>query len=72
MKRPKIQDAINKKLINSNFFKSFRETNEIVTYFDEMGWKILGTSLQNELKRHPDVEIESHPTKGNTNLYRAK
>lgn len=72
MKKPKILDAIDKKLINSEFFKSFRETNEIVAYFDEMGWKILGTSLQNELKKHPKVRVEPHPTKGNTNVYRKK
>ncbi|WP_133586250.1 helix-turn-helix domain-containing protein [Sphingobacterium yanglingense] len=72
MKRPKIQDAINNKLINSDFFQSSREINEIVAYFADMGWKILGTSLQNELKKHPDVQVDPHPTKGNTNVYRKK
>ncbi|MBL1411484.1 hypothetical protein [Sphingobacterium faecale] len=72
MKRPKIQDAIDKKLINSDFFQSEREINEIVTYFDDMGWKILGTSLQNELKKHPEVQVTPHSTKRNTNVYRKK
>lgn len=72
MKRPKILDAINNKLINSDFFQSSKEINEIVVYFADMGWKILGTSLQNELKKHPDVQVYPHPTKGNTNVYRKK
>ncbi len=72
MKEPKILDAINKNLINSMFFESFRETNEIVQYFKANGLKISGTSLQNELKKHKDVEIIDHPSKKNTNLYRRK
>lgn len=72
MKRPKIEDAINYGLINSDFFKAPREINELVKYFDDMGWKILGTSLQNELKKHKSVEIAPHPTKKNTNLYKQK
>lgn len=70
MKKPKILDAINKKLIGSAFFSSFREINEIVSYFEDMGWKILGTSLQNELKKHPNVQIAPHPSKMNTNIYK--
>ncbi|WP_140937591.1 helix-turn-helix domain-containing protein [Sphingobacterium lumbrici] len=72
MKKPKILDVIDKELINSIFFKSPREINDIVAYFADMGWKILGTSLQNELKKHPDVQIDPHPTKKKTNLYKAK
>lgn len=72
MKRPKILDAIDKGLIDSNFFNSPREINEIVAYFADMGWKILGTSLQNELKKHPNVQVDPHPTKKNTNVYKKK
>lgn len=68
MERPKILDAIDKGLINTDFFKSPREINEIVAYFADMGWKILGTSLQNELKKHPNVQVEPHPTKGGNAL----
>lgn len=69
---PKILDAINKKLINSKFFQSFKEINQIVTFFESFGWEVRGTSLQNELKKHPQVSIEPHPTKKNTNVYRKK
>ncbi|TYR36704.1 helix-turn-helix transcriptional regulator [Sphingobacterium phlebotomi] len=72
MKRPKILDAVDKGLIDSDYFKSPREINEIVSYFADMGWKILGTSLQNELKKHPNVQVDPHPTKKNTNVYSRK
>lgn len=69
---PKILDAINEKLIDSDFFQSFKEINQIVTFFESFGWEVRGTSLQNELKKHPKVLMVEHPTKKNTNLYRAK
>lgn len=72
MKMPKIQDAINNQLINSDFFQTSREINEIVNYFNDIGWKILGTSLQNELKKHPQVDVTPHSSKKNTNIYRKK
>ncbi|MDQ1150862.1 transcriptional regulator with XRE-family HTH domain [Sphingobacterium zeae] len=72
MNKPKILDAINKNLVDSKFFESFVETNEIVQYFKDKGLKINGTSLQNELKKHKQVEIVEHPLKKNTNLYRKK
>lgn len=72
MNEPKILDAINQNLVNSKFFESFVETNEIVQYFKDKGLKISGTSLQNELKKHKEVEIIEHPSKKNTNLYRRK
>jgi hypothetical protein len=71
MDEPKILDEINQILINSKFFESFRETDEIVQYFKDKELKIRGTSLQNELKKHKYVEIKNI-TKKNTNLYRRK
>jgi len=72
MNEPKILDAINQNLINSKFFESYVETNEIVQYYKDKGLKISGTSLQNELKKHKEVEVIDHPSKKNTNLYRRK
>lgn len=69
---PKILDAIDEKLINSVFFQSFREINQIVAYFDKQGWIVKGTSLQNELKKHPKVLMIEHPDKKNTNLYKKR
>lgn len=69
---PKISEAIDVKLINSEFFSSYKEINEIVNFFSESGWKVKGTSLQNELKKHPLVEMIPHPTKKQTNIYKRK
>ena len=69
---PKILNAINEKLINSDFFQSFKDTNQIVAFFESFGWKVRGTSLQNELKKHPKVLMLEHPSKKNTNVYRRK
>lgn len=70
--KPKIIQAINDKLIGSIFFKSYKEINEIVSFFKESGWIVKGTSLQNELKNHPKVDVIPHPTKKMTNIYKAK
>ena len=67
--KPKIIDAINGELLSSKFFLDWRETHEIVYFFENFGWKILGTSLQNELKKHPNVKMEPHPTKKGTFVY---
>jgi len=70
--RPKIKDLINDNLINSSFFKEYKETHEIVEFFEKLGWEINGPSLQNVLKSHGDVEIIAHTTKKNTNQYKRK
>lgn len=69
---PKILDAVNKKLIKSDFFSTYKEINEIVSFFEKNGWKVKGTSLQNELKKHPLVDMKPHPTKKKTNIYKRK
>lgn len=68
----KILDAIDSRLIDSKFFQSFKEIYEIVEYFDNLGWVVSGTSLQNELKKHPKVIMVEHPTKKRTNIYKRK
>lgn len=69
---PKILDAIDDRLIDSEFFQSFKEIYQIVQYFNDLGWEVKGTSLQNELKIHSKVQMEEHPTKKNTNVYKRK
>lgn len=69
---PRILDAIDDQLIDSEFFQSFKEIYQIVQYFNDLGWEVKGTSLQNELKIHPKVQMEEHPTKKNTNIYKQK
>ena len=70
--KPKIIVAINDELVGNNLFKKYREIQEIVYFFESLGWTILGTSLQNELKKHPKVTWINHPTKGNTYQYKLK
>lgn len=72
MIKPKILTAIDENLIDSTFFISFREMYEIVAHFEGQGLKLLGPSLQNELKTHPKVTFEKHPSKGNTFVYKRK
>lgn len=67
--RPKIRDAINDELLNDEFLSYPQEIHEIVKYFNKKGIEIRGTSLQNELKKHPDIRVSSHPTKKGTNVY---
>lgn len=69
---PKISQAIQDKLLDSLFFQDYREINEIVNFFNDLGIQVKGTSLQNELKKHTKVEIISHPNKKGTNFYKAK
>ncbi len=72
LKKPTIRKAIDERLIGSHFFQTFQEINEIVSFFETFGWEMKGTSLQNELKKHPQVEIKPHPEKKKTNIYKKK
>lgn len=72
-KTPTIVYAIKFKLLQSEFFDDFRETNEIKKYFEKFGWEYAGTSITNALTRMPElVESKRHENKGNTNLYRKR
>jgi transcriptional regulator with XRE-family HTH domain len=69
---PTLVYAINYYLLESSFFESPREINEIKLFFERLGWKYLGTSIQNALKRMPDkVFIEEHKFKMRTYTYRS-
>lgn len=67
---PTLVYAINYYLLDSSFFESPREINEIKLFFEQLGWNYLGTSIQNALKRMPDkVLIEEHKIKMRTYTY---
>lgn len=72
MYTPKIHQAINEQLLPSDFFQTFREINEIVKYLTSLGFNVKGTSLQNELKKHKNIEMTKHTTKRGTNIYKVK
>lgn len=69
-KRPNLTYAINYKLVKTNFLDNPKEINEIKLFFEKQGWKYLGTSISNALKREKDrIKIEPHPSKKGTFVY---
>ena len=72
-KTPTIVYAVKYKLLNSLFFKEFREIIEIRSFFEEFGWEYKGSSITNALIRMPNlIERKKHESKGNTNLYKRR
>ena len=68
--RPEIVYVVKYKLLKSNYMNEPKEINEIKVYFEQFGWKYLGTSISNTLKRVPTkILISKHPTKKNTHIY---
>lgn len=71
--KPEIVYAVKYKLLKSNFINEPKEINEIKVFFEQFGWKYLGTSISNTLKRMPaNVSINKHPAKKNTHMYSKK
>lgn len=67
---PEIVYAVKYKLLKSTFINEPKEINEIKVFFEQFGWKYLGTSISNTLKRLPDkILIGKHPSKKNTHVY---
>ncbi|MBB5647662.1 helix-turn-helix domain-containing protein [Pedobacter cryoconitis] len=67
---PEIVYAVKYKLLKSDFINSPKEINEIKIFFEQFGWKYLGTSISNTLKRLPaKILISKHPSKKNTHVY---
>jgi len=68
--QPTLVYCIKYSLLTSKFLNSPKEIREITKFFAEKGWSFGGNSIQIALKRMTNViEIEKHPTKGNTNIY---
>ncbi|WP_175470574.1 helix-turn-helix domain-containing protein [Pedobacter hartonius] len=69
-KQPNITYAIKYKLLKSDFLDTPKEVNEIKSFFAQYGWKYLGTSISNALKREQDkIIVTRHELKRNTNIY---
>jgi transcriptional regulator with XRE-family HTH domain len=69
-KQPNITYAIKYKLLKSDFLDTPKEVNEIKWFFEQCGWKYLGTSISNGLKREKEkILISEHNLKKNTNVY---
>lgn len=69
-KQPNISYAIKYKLLRSNFLDTPREVNEIRSFFEQCGWKYLGTSISNALRREgTNILIRVHDVKKSTNVY---
>jgi len=72
-KKPNLGYAIQFVLLNSEFFDKPREINEIKNFFEKEGWRFLGPSISNALKKQEKwIIIEQHAHKRNTNVYRRK
>ena len=73
-KKPLIVYAIKYELLETDFIQSPKEINEIKNFFQEKyGWDFIGSSISNALKRMPElIEIKSHVSKKNTNVYLKK
>ncbi|TDE13215.1 MULTISPECIES: helix-turn-helix domain-containing protein [Dyadobacter] len=68
--KPTIVYAINYRLMKSHFLDHPKEINEIKVFFENIGWSFKGTSIQNALKRMPQlILIEKHKLKENTFVY---
>ena len=68
--KPTIAYAIKYRLLKTPFLDNPKEISEIKFFFDQIGWRFLGTSIQNALKRMPNlIIVENHPTKANTYMY---
>lgn len=68
--KPTIVYAIHHKLLKSSFLDRPREINEIKIFFEKTGWSFKGTSIQNALKRLPQlIIIDKHKFKENTFVY---
>ncbi|MGO1817697.1 MAG: helix-turn-helix domain-containing protein [Sphingobacterium sp.] len=70
--RPLAEDAVNDYLIDSNFFKTWRGTAEIVHFIANLGWDYNRSTIQNIVSHHPTVQVREHPEKKNTLQYRRK
>lgn len=68
---PTIPYAIEFKLLDDPGFKNKKlEIKDIRSIFEKSGWNFKSSSLSNALKSMSQfINIESHPTKGGTNLY---
>lgn len=70
--KPSIKNALDYALENSAFFNEPREIFEIVQFFSNMNWSYKGTSIQNELKKHPKITYQNHSFKKATFVYYKK
>ena len=67
---PTIVYAVKYRLLKTKFLDTPKEINEIRSFFEQFGWYYLGTSIQNALKRMPElILVEKHPVKQNTFTY---